>query len=298
MADPDSYLRADNVRLVELERRYGALAVPMVEHSQWTPGYIDAEVDLERFRGELAYVWQRRDDNDDARVRRTYEHLRAVDHLGLLDRLTEDGAFGVTTWTIDGRTVTRDLLDSVAEMLFLDRHLDLSRRRLRVLDIGAGYGRLAHRLVQAFPGQVEVLCTDGVAVSTFLAEYYLRYRGASPAATVVPLDEIDDAVEGTPVDVAVNVHSFSECTQIAVTGWVDLLVRHGVRDLMVVPNAMDNGGVELLSTETDGRHLDLMPLLTERGFERRVDEPKYLDPAVQAGGVSPTRHHLFHRPPR
>jgi hypothetical protein len=68
-----------------------------------------------------------------------------------------------------------------------------------------------------------------------------------------------------------------------------------VHDLIIVPNAMDNGGTELLSTEADGRHLDLLPLLSEHGFERVVDEPKYLDPKVQAGGISPTRHHLFRR---
>lgn len=293
LPDPDSYLRPDNPRLVELERRYARLRVPMSDSSQWTGQYVAAEVDLRRFRGEVAYVWQRRDGNDDASFRLTDEYVASFDRLGLRQRLTEDSAFGVSTFTVDGRNVTRDLLDSIVEIGFLDRHLGISQRRLRVLDIGAGYGRLAHRLVQAFPGMVDVSCVDGVAVSTFLSEFYLRYRGASPQANVVPLDEIDALLSRNPVDVAVNIHSFSECPMSAVAGWLDLLVKHRIRHLMVVPNAIDNGGTRPLSYEADGTWRDLMPLFQAKSYKLVTTEPKYLDAAVQAGGVSPTHHFLF-----
>lgn len=201
--------------------------------------------------------------------------------------------FGASTWTIDGKIHTRDLLDSIVEIGFLDRHLNISQRRLRILDIGAGYGRLAHRLVQAFPGKVDVLCVDSVAVSTFLSEFYLRYRGASPQAAVVPLDEFEEGLARNPIDVAVNVHSFSECPMSAIEGWLDLLVRYRIPRLVVVPNAMDNGGTRPLSRETDGAWLDLMALFRAKGYKLEITEPKYLDAAVQARGVSPTHHFLF-----
>lgn len=292
-SDPESYLRPDNPRLVDLERRYAGLRVPMADSSQWTKQYVAAEVDLRRFRGELAYVWQRRDGNDDSSFRLTEEYVASFDRLGLRERLTEDSAFGVSALTVDGRTVTRDLLDSIVEIGFLDRHLGISRRRLRVLDIGAGYGRLAHRLVQAFPGMVDVFCVDGVAVSTFLSEFYLRYRGASPQATVVQLDEIEEVLSRNPVDVAINIHSFSECPMSAVEGWLDLVARHRIPRLMVVPNAIDNGGTRPLSFEADGTWRDLMPLFRAKGFKLMTTEPKYLDAAVQARGVSPTHQFLF-----
>lgn len=267
----------------------------MIDSSLWSSQYIAAEVDLRRFRGELAYVWQRRAGDDDTSFSLTNGYVRSFDRLGLLERFTEDSAFGAATWTIDGRTLTRDLLDSIVEIGFLNRHLGISKRRLRVLDIGAGYGRLAHRLVQAFPGKVDVLCTDSVAVSTFLSEFYLRYRGVSPQAAVVPLDEIEEVLSRNPVDVAVNIHSFSECPMSAIEGWLDLLVRHRIPRLMVVPNAMDNGGTRPLSREANGAWLDLTPLFRAKGFKLVTSESKYLDAAVQARGVSPTNHFLFAR---
>jgi hypothetical protein len=57
---------------------------------------------------------------------------------------------------------------SFFELYFLDNHLDIaSRENVCILDIGAGYGRLAHRTVTALPN-VRYLCTDAVAVSTFI----------------------------------------------------------------------------------------------------------------------------------
>ena len=79
--------------------------------------------------------------------------------------------------------VTRDLPDSVAELNFLERHLAISQRTaVVVLDIGAGYGRLAYRSVVALPLIERYLCTDAVPVSTFNCEHYLRYRGVDAGA--------------------------------------------------------------------------------------------------------------------
>ncbi len=115
-----------------------------------------------------------------------------IERLGLLERLDEDGLFGVHTFIVDGRRVSRDLLDSALELAFLDRHLGISRPPVQtILDIGAGYGRLAHRAVTAFPETVRYLCTDAIATSTFLCESYLGFRGVagheSSPARVLPL---------------------------------------------------------------------------------------------------------------
>lgn len=112
----------------------------------------------------------------------------------------------------------------------------------------------------------------------------------------MPLDEIEDALARTPVDLAVNVHSFSECTLASVSWWLDLLAKHRVRYLMVVPNAGTYGGTRLLTAEKDGTRLDFLRAIESRGYRLALRRPKYADPGVQKHGVSPTYHYLFELP--
>src|SRR3546814_16107320 len=75
---------------------------------------------------------------------------------------SEDGLFGCWTQRFPGHPrCSRDLLDSVNELSFLDRHLSIrGRDGLRILDLGAGYGRLAHRAPAAFPGIADNCCVE------------------------------------------------------------------------------------------------------------------------------------------
>ena len=106
-------------------------------------------------------------------------HVRDKDQFGLLDSLVEHGDFGCSTFEYAGiGLVSRDLLDSVLEISFLERHLGIFERNdIRVLDIGAGYGRMAHRLLTAHPRIESYACVDAVPESTFLSEFYLKHRG-------------------------------------------------------------------------------------------------------------------------
>ena len=77
-----------------------------------------------------------------------------------------------------------------------------------MLDIGAGYGRLAHRMTAALPSSPTTAASTRSPESTFLSEYYLRHRGGSPPARVVPLDEVEArAASPGAFDLAVNIHS-------------------------------------------------------------------------------------------
>jgi putative sugar O-methyltransferase len=208
--------------------------------------------------------------------------------MGLLAKLTEDDNFGNFSFAIGGRNVSRDLLDSMTEIYFLDRHLQIaSRPDFRVLDIGAGYGRLAHRMTSALPGLASYACTDAFAISTFVSEFYLRFRGVEKGH-VVPLDEIDETLGNHQVDLAINIHSFSECRPQAVEWWARLLSKHRVKNLMIVPNG--EGETSTLLTN-DGQ--DFLPILERYGYRRVVKEPKYLDPLVQEYGLTPSWHHLL-----
>jgi hypothetical protein len=134
---------------------------------------------------------------------------------------------------------------------------------------------------------------DAIPESTFLSEFYLRFRRADERAKVIPLFDIEDVLNSTSVDVAVNIHSFSECNLATVTWWINLLSRRGVRHLMIVPNHDEHGGLRLMSREADNTRRELLPVLHSNGYRLVAQQPKYLDPIVQTYGVSPTQYYLF-----
>jgi SAM-dependent methyltransferase len=167
----------------------------------------------------------------------------------------------------------------VLEISFLHRHLRvLERNDLRVLDIGAGYGRMAHRMLTANPGLRSYTCVDAVPESTFLSEFYLRYRGFADKAQVVPLDEVEQHfAKSAGYDLALNIHSFSECTYAAVEWWLMQIARLGVRHLMIIPNDPE----QFLATESDFSKRDFLPLIEKLGYRLVAKEPVFEDPAVQ-----------------
>ena len=290
-AGTDTYLTKDNPRLRELEEAYAHVEGPVTTPTVWTADHVRA-IDLQCFRADDAYLWQRRGRSmNEMSFALAYYYLKTTDRLDLFERLGEDQAFGVNFFeVVEGRLLTRDLLDSVAELNFLERHLAISQRKaVVVLDIGAGYGRLAYRSVVALPSIERYLCTDAVPVSTFVCEHYLRYRGVEARAQVVPLHEIRGTLRRYPVDLAINVHSFSECPLEAIAWWMALLRERSVRHLMVVPNVVGTDGVTMLTF--DGQ--DFSGVLTEHGYRLVAREPKYLDPLVQKYGPTPAVHFLF-----
>lgn len=286
----EDYLRFDNPRLLNLEVRYAAMDSRVTTPDMWTRGHVNA-YDLKYFRGDNAYVWQLRGGGTESSYALSAYYMEAMDRLGVFDRLKEDGSFGVHTFEVNGRIVSRDLLDSVAEIYFLERNLGISQRpAMRILDIGAGYGRLAWRMANAFDGMGTYLCADAVPVSSFICEYHLGFRGLGDTARMLPLDEVEATLSATPVDLAINIHSFSECTLAAINWWLELLCKLKVRYLMIVPNPQRQHGGSKLTTNLGE---DFMPLIERCGFVLRVREPKYLDAAVQSNGVHPTFHYLF-----
>ena len=290
----EAFLRLENPRLAELCNRYRSYQCPATLSAIWTQSHISL-IDLARFRNDNPYVFQRFDNNGEVAHTLTAYYLQQNDSLGLLERLEEDGLFGAQTYVFDGRfLVSRDLLDSINEINFLEQTIGISKRAgLTVLDIGAGYGRFAHRLTSALPRFRKVLCTDAIATSSFLCEYYLRFRGASSAA-VVPLDEVEQSMGRQQIDLAVNIHSFSECRMEAVQWWLDLVRAHRVRFLFIVPNAVSEGGRKLaLHNKAGSGALDYEPQIIRRGYKKIVARPKYESATVQRSGVSPTWYHLF-----
>lgn len=272
----------ENPRLRELCERYSKLEVPATRHVHWSRYATDLiRENLQYFRGDSPYIYHYREAQRVTWLKYFifFKHIQDRDPHGLLDILEEDGAFGCWHFTYpDCPIVSRDMLDSVNEIYFLDRHLGLfSRSDLRVLDIGAGYGRLAHRMLVALPQLSDYCCVDAIPESTFLCEYYLAYRGLHSRGRSVPLDEIDEDLKPGEFDLAVNIHSFSECTLEAVAWWVEQLTRLKVPQLLVVPN----DPAVLRTKEQGGKSYEFQPVLESAGYRLTVCEPVFADLAVQ-----------------
>jgi SAM-dependent methyltransferase len=284
----------DSPRLGELRREYAALDLPVTVPSRWSSDAVESFLDLRWFRGETLITWHYRELPRITELKyfvfMTYVAER--DQLGLLDKLDEDGAFGCWTYDYEGYgKFSRDLIESVNELTFLERELRLSTQDFfSVLDVGAGYGRLAHRATAAFEAIDDYCCVDAVPESTFLCDYYLRYRQATPRARVVPLHELD-TLERRGFDLAVNVHSWSECTHEAIAWWVDRLAALDVPKLLVIPNEP----TDLLSLEADGSRRDFAPLLERAGYELVKREPVIGDPAVAELLRLHDHFHLYER---
>lgn len=111
--------------------------------------------------------------------------------------------------------VTRQWLDSNTELWFLDKHKMLKQN---ILDIGAGYGRLA---VSAAPYVKEYWCTDGVEVSQRVCQKHVDTYVHSNNVYVISPEKL---VEQKPkFDLAINIHSWNECSMSSIACWLDIL---------------------------------------------------------------------------
>ncbi len=285
----ESYLQPSNNRLQDLKHKYAQMDAAVVESAIWTDNYIKPE-ELLYFRGDNGYIWQVLDGNLEINYILTTYYLKTIDRLNLFDLLQEDNLFGVVNFSVDGKIVSRDLLDSIAEINFLERELNISSLpNLNILDIGAGYGRLAHRAIEALPNIDNYFCTDAVPISTFISEYYIQFRDVREKVTVVPLDDIENIILTRQIDIAINIHSFSECTIAAISWWINLLKKASVRYIMIAPNVIKDGGRELLTNDSR----DFLPILEASGYKLKTRSPKYADTSIQKYGLSPTYYYLF-----
>lgn len=285
-----AYLRAGNPRLLELRKMCAGLDEQVKTPQVWVEEST-AALSLENFRGHNMWVYQLGDEHlhERAYLLTTY-YLLANDRLGLMEKFTEDGAFGAITFEMAGKRVSRDLLDSILEIDFLDRHLRIgSQDHFSILDIGAGYGRLAHRAMSAFPLLGKYWVTDAVAESSFVCEYYLRFRGLEGRFELAPANEMGKFLHSAKIDLAINVHSFSECTLPAMGWWLDQLGRYRVKYFMIVPNAGNHGG-QLLRNNLGQ---DMLPVIERVGYRLIARESKYADPEVQKFALNPTYYWLF-----
>lgn len=123
--------------------------------------------------------------------------------------------------------VTRMWMDSMVEVNFLARHLPLPL--MHVLDIGAGYGRLAALM---WPQVASYTCTDAVPISRFVCEYFTMKH--CPKVLVIDPEQVVDCT--LQWSLAINIHSWSECSMESIEEWLLLLNHQRVPYLFTVPH--------------------------------------------------------------
>jgi putative sugar O-methyltransferase len=181
-------------------------------------------------------------------VAHVVRYLKQIDHLGLIDD-------GFITHAVAHEWLAADLY-SIMDVLELTAFLGaVPGPKVRILEIGGGWGRLAEMLLRLFPGKIEYVMVDAVPISLVSADAYLRHMlpglqiGSSacgdeyqPGAWdlfMAPTWHVDQL--GTArFDIVINIESFQEMTEAQVqlyVEWFDQMVADN--GLIYIANSRD-----------------------------------------------------------
>jgi hypothetical protein len=266
----------------ELATRYKNLGIEHVD-GVWNRKHL-RNFDIARFRADSIYVWQTRQFQE-VNYYLTYLYTMEIDKLGLIGRLQESGHYGVESFTFDNRKVSRDLMDSVIEINYLNDVLSLFKQQnLHILDIGAGYGRFAHRILESFP-ESNVTCIDAIPLSTCISRIYLDKFIQTNQATVHDLESLNE-IKPKEFNLAVNIHSFSEMSLKSVIFWINYLVKNEVEFLFIVPNGPD-------LALNDGTNFG--QLLHQAGYKILDKREKYYIGDYSKFAIYPSTYYLLQR---
>ena len=227
------------------------------DDGMWSEWEKEVRANRKQFAKSPLFVWQ---GNTDAEYEEAAKYVESIGPIDLAGK-TRDAEFGARVVKTSVGEVTRQWLDSNVEVSFLKRNLNLAP--LRVLDIGAGYGRLASAIN---PFVKAVTCTDAVPTSVEICRDYLA-RFAETSA-VLTQDELSSNHTGQ-FDLAINIHSWNECSYKQVEAWLKELKRLGVKYLFTVSHGRNEDGT---SYQTWNREVQSFRPLIERDFALVAEE--------------------------
>lgn len=215
------------------------------------PIYVDQSQSEEEYQSVTGYVFRN--------LKR-----RVLDRGGML----RDAEFGARVVETPHGKLTRMWLDSNVEVDFLRRkfpHLD----KARVLDIGAGYGRVAVTLQPLTDGCY--VCVDPVPVSTMVCRQYCQRF--APTVIVPSLPDFLDLHNRRffRFDLAINIHSWNECTREQISAWLDVLDEAKIPHLFTVSHGQVDGSIEQAYYAWEPGRPSWLPLVEER-WEKIAEE--------------------------
>ena len=150
-----------------------------------------------------------------------------------IDGALRDVKYGAMTFSTPNGGVTRAWLDSNVEIDFIKRNVPAGYKIDNVLDVGAGYGRLAITMA-TLPEFKTITCVDAVPISTVVCDGYVKEFDTQKKVTVLSIDQFWDVHSALAFDIAVNVHSWNECHHDQVQNWVETLAEMRVPLLLTV----------------------------------------------------------------
>lgn len=202
-----------------------------------------------------------------------------------------DVAHGARVFPTRFGPVTRAWVDGNVEIGFLKRTLLADFAGLDVLDIGAGYGRLA---VMLAPLVRSYTCVDAVPVSVAICRDYTRQY--APSVTVLDVQAFRSVLarKAWHPTLAINIHSWNECSLSQIETWLDVLDVLAVPFLFTVshgqnPDAYPSG------TTASGRPVET-PYASWTGHSFRPElEARYTLVAEASVGITRHPHALWVR---
>ncbi len=129
-------------------------------------------------------------------------------------------------------------------------------------------GRFVHRFLSLYPN-AKAWALDVVPVSSFGGERYLRARGLLARTTIGGQALLRDLPRGS-VNIACNIHSWSEAPLASIEKWLDAIAHLEVRYLFFVPHT-----AAAVSLEADGGTKPIVPAVLERGYRIIAEQAKY-----------------------
>ena len=128
-------------------------------------------------------------------------------------------------------------LGTVCDVTILSSTPDLQHSRLKILEIGGGYGRLIQSMIGNTNLVEEATLVDVMPSSMFMAEAYLRkseistsgaflgpstFAAECPRVSVINASQIE-SVPDSSIDLVLNVESFQEMTPEWVSHWTQVI---------------------------------------------------------------------------
>ena len=196
------------------------------------------------------------------------------------DGMVRDAEFGARVVNTSRGPLTRMWLEAEQETTFLVRNT-CSLRSLNVVEIGAGYGRLAVPLSRYCARYV---CVDAVPISTEISRSYCaRFAPRVEVPSLPDFLALKNRGDEYRFNVAINIHSWNECTLEQIKWWLTMLRELEVGYLFTVSHGQMSGRPEIPYLCHDG--VSFRPLI-EREYDLVSEE---------ALGLSDSPHAFWRR---
>ncbi len=153
-------------------------------------------------------------------VRVLWEYAQRHDPAGVT-KLAEPELGDPPPVSWGGRLISQDLANSALEVAAIQRALG-DRRPRSILEVGAGYGRLAYALMSIYPEARYTVVDIDPAID--LSRWYLTSLFPPARLRFLAPSQANEIETGT-VDLALSVSSFQEMTPAQVEGYLGLFNR-------------------------------------------------------------------------